>query len=184
VFELTETTGATFLGGLLGGAACFLAFYYGIGALYFKDGLHVKMMYPMLDVFATCVPAAHAIGRLGCLCAGCCHGKATDAWYGINMVYLGYKVVPVQLFEALFLAALTVFLFYRALKNKKGNLPLYMSLYGLWRFFAEYMRDDDRGSTVVSFLSPSQLVSVLLIAGAFVVWFILYRKRRSTTQNE
>lgn len=182
--EVNSGTGATFLGGLIGGAACFLAFYYGVGHFVFRDGLHKKLMYPMLDVFAVCIPAAHSIGRLGCLCAGCCYGRPTDAWYGIMMVDLGYKVVPVQLFESLFLAALTAFLWIRAMKGKTGNLPLYMALYGFWRFFIEYLRADDRGSTVVSFLSPSQLVSLLLILGAAAVWLILYRKKPAQEKTE
>ncbi|MBR5823405.1 MAG: prolipoprotein diacylglyceryl transferase, partial [Paludibacteraceae bacterium] len=31
------------------------------------------------------IALAHAIGRIGCLFAGCCHGQATKAWYGIMM---------------------------------------------------------------------------------------------------
>jgi len=183
-FEISMGTGATFLGGLLGGAACFLIFYYGVGHFVFKDGLNVKLMYPMLDVWAVCIPAAHSVGRLGCLCAGCCHGAQTDAWYGIYMVDLGYKVVPTQLFESLFLAALATFLFIRAYKNKVGNLPLYMIIYGIWRFFAEYMRADDRGATIVSFLTPSQLVSVLLIVGGIAVYFILYFRKNKNKPQE
>lgn len=172
--EVTENTGATFLGGLIGGAGCFLAFYYLVGHFVFKDGEHIRLMKPMLDVFAPCIPAAHAVGRIGCLCAGCCYGRRTDAWYGITMADLGYKVIPVQLFESLFLFALTGFLVWRVLKNKRGNLPLYMAAYGVWRFFAEYLRDDDRGASIISFFTPSQFISVLLVLGAIALWLILY----------
>ena len=48
-------------------------------------------------------------------------------------------------------------------------MPVYMVTYGLWRFVAEYLRADDRGATVVDFLSPSQLISTLLIAGGLVL---------------
>ena len=54
-------------------------------------------------------------------------------------------------------------------KKKSYLLPIYMVAYGLWRFVAEYLRADDRGATVVDFLSPSQLISVLLIAGGLAV---------------
>jgi phosphatidylglycerol:prolipoprotein diacylglycerol transferase len=58
----------------------------------------------MLDIAACCVPLAHGIGRLGCFFAGCCHGAETDAWYGVEMLTeSGWRrVVPIQLFEAVF----------------------------------------------------------------------------------
>ncbi|MCR4682137.1 MAG: prolipoprotein diacylglyceryl transferase [Clostridiales bacterium] len=175
VFELSRNTGATFLGGLVGGAAVFLGFYYLVGAAVFKDGLNRIKMPELLDCIAVCIPAAHSIGRLGCLCAGCCHGKPTDAWYGIYMVNLGRRVVPTQLFEAIFLAALAVFLFVRAVKNKRYNMPLYMAAYGIWRFPMELLRDDDRGHSFISFLTPSQLISILLIAGSAILFIVLRR---------
>ena len=175
VFVLSRNTGATFLGGLIGGAAVFLGVYFIAGAFVFKDGLNRRKLPNILDVIAVCIPAAHSIGRVGCLCAGCCHGKPTDAWYGIYMVNLGKRVVPTQLFEALFLAALAAFLFVRALKNKKFNMPLYMAAYGIWRFPMELLRDDDRGHSFISFLTPSQLISILLIAGSVVLFIVLKR---------
>ena len=173
VFRLSRDTGATFLGGLIGGAAVFLAVYYGIGAAVFKDRLNCRMMPELLDVFAVCIPAAHSLGRIGCLCAGCCYGKPTDAWYGIYMVDLGQKVVPTQLFEAVFLALLAALLFVRCLKGRRFNLPLYMAAYVIWRFPAELMRGDYRGHSFISFLTPSQLISVLLIAGSIVLFLVL-----------
>ena len=45
-----------------------------------------------------------------------------------------------------------------------------MLTYGVWRFLIEYLRDDERGQTIVSFLTPSQLISVVLILGSAVVF--------------
>ena len=47
-----------------------------------------------------------------------------------------------------------------------------MIMYGVWRFIIEFFRADDRGSTIVSFLSPSQLIAVLMIAGSFGVFYL------------
>ncbi|MGN1445193.1 MAG: prolipoprotein diacylglyceryl transferase family protein, partial [Eubacteriales bacterium] len=84
------------------------------------------------------------------------------------------KVIPVQLYEAIFLFALCALLIYRFLKGKRYGMPIYMLTYGVWRFLIEYLRDDERGQTIVSFLTPSQLISVVLILGSAVVFALEY----------
>ena len=59
-------------------------------------------------------------------------------------------------------------------------MPVYLVGYGIWRFFIEFARSDDRGATVVSFLSPSQLIALLLIAAGaawFALWYFRFRKK-------
>lgn len=160
VFEIAQGTGATFYGGLIGGAAVFLAVYF-VGGYFLKLDAP-KHFFTLADIAGGAIALAHGIGRIGCLCAGCCHGKVTDAWYGIYNVALGVKTVPVQLFEALFLIALAAFLTWRLWRGLRGNLGLYLSCYAVWRFFAEYLRSDDRGQSPIAFLSPSQLTAVIL----------------------
>jgi phosphatidylglycerol:prolipoprotein diacylglycerol transferase len=79
--------------------------------------------------------------------------------------------VPIQLFEAIFLFALFAFFCLRIVKKKSYNLPLYMMLYGVWRFVVEFFRADDRGATIVSFLTPSQLIAVLMVIGSVALFF-------------
>ena len=185
-FALNASTGATFLGGLVGGALSFIAVYFIGGAFVFPDKLHVRKFLAIADIASVAIPVAHGLGRLGCLMAGCCHGTETDAWYGIYHVSAGVKYVPVQLFEAVFLFALAALMFYRTSKKRINGLAAYMVCYGIWRYFAEYFRADDRGSTVVSFWSPSQLVSVLLIVGgaALGVSVYLYYKKKGVSYYE
>ena len=173
-FEITDSTGATFYGGLIGGAAIFLAIYFVVGAIKINDGAHKKQFFSMMSCIAPAIAVAHGFGRLGCFSAGCCHGKLTEAWYGIMMHgSLGYaKYVPVQLFEALFLFALCAVMIVRASRSKKYNFSFYMTAYGIWRFFIEYARADYRGSTVVSFLTPSQLVAIVFVIGGIVLAFV------------
>ena len=47
----------------------------------------------------------------------------------------------------------------------------------------EYARADDRGQTVISFLSPSQLVAIILVAVG-VAYFALWRKFRYSKDKE
>ena len=173
-FEITNSTGATFYGGLVGGAAVFLAIYFIVGRFYVKEMAHAKVFFTLATCATPAIAVAHAFGRLGCLTAGCCHGSVTDKWYGIFMLGdAGYAhYVPVQLFEAIFLFALFAFLCIRAYLGKGYGLPLYMSVYGIWRFFVEYIRGDYRGSTIVDFLTPSQLIAAVLVFGGVAVMLL------------
>ena len=168
-FEITNSTGSTFYGGLIGGTALFIIFYFAAGHFLFKDKYHYPHLRTASDMAPACITVAHGFGRLGCLMAGCCYGAKCDAWYGIEMQYLGYKVIPVQLFEALYLFALSGIFLFLFKRGKKYLMPGYMIAYALWRFVAETMRDDYRGQTVVDFLTPSQFISVLLLAGGFLL---------------
>lgn len=173
-FEITESTGATFYGGLVGGVAVFLILYFGIGAFRCDKGELAPAFFPIANCAVSGIALAHSLGRIGCLTAGCCHGALTDAWYGIEMHGdLGFaKYVPVQLFEAMFLAALFVCLILRARAKKGYVLPIYLIAYGVWRFFAEFLRRDYRGTTIVSSLTPSQLTAVILVAVGVAVIFL------------
>jgi phosphatidylglycerol:prolipoprotein diacylglycerol transferase len=159
VFEITKNTGMTFYGGLIGGAGVFLLSYFVIGRMVFRGGIVKREFFHVAGMAAPAITAAHSLGRLGCLMAGCCHGIASQTC-GIYMAYAGEKVLPVQFFESIFLAELTVWFIVRLLKfNNNGymvrwtsyNFPFYMIAYGIWRFFIEYLRGDDRGETFVSF---------------------------------
>ena len=177
-FEITKSTGATFYGGLIGGVAVFLAIYFTVGKLVFgKTDIKDYHARHFFDIASSAIPGlvlAHGLGRLGCLTAGCCHGALTDAWYGIKMYgNEGFaKYVPVQLFEALFLFALFAFLFIRARRGKGYHLPLYMVIYGAWRFCIEFLRADYRGSVGIDALTPSQLIAILMIVGGVGVYFL------------
>ena len=181
-FEITATTGATFFGGLLGGAAVFLIVWFFIAGKFCKDKNEPKKRFAdIADIAACCIPLAHGVGRIGCFFAGCCHGAETEKWYGVMMN--GKRVVPLQLAEAAFLLALTAFLLVLYYKNtgakKVPLLPVYCIVYGIWRFFIEYARGDYRGETFVSFLTPSQLIAVLLVAIGVVygiLWWVFRRK--------
>lgn len=171
-FIIDAQTGATFYGGLIGGAACFIAFYFGVGHFIFRGGEHKKSFFWVADIAAASIAIAHGFGRIGCLMAGCCHGRICDEWCAVYMPAIGAKAVPIQLYEALFLFALFAFFVYRVVKKKSCNLPLYMALYGAWRFVIEYFRSDDRGSTFIGFLSPSQLTALIMIVGAVALFFV------------
>ncbi len=177
-FVLGKNTGATFYGGLLGGAAVFLIGYLLVG----KKLLGSLPLTHVREVtgFAACsVAIAHAIGRVGCLMVGCCYGVPSDGPFAIYQPAVGAKVVPTQLIEAVFLfllfIALTVLLF----KTKISCLGVYLSVYGVFRFILEFWRGDDRGAFIGA-LSPSQFWAIaLFLAGvAVILLFALKEKKK------
>ena len=199
-FTINKNTGMTFYGGLIFGVAAFLAVWFGLGALWCKDGEPKKKFGALADMAACLIPYGHALGRIGCLTAGCCHGGLTDKWYGVThyhvvvdgVYYETAKVVPVQLFEALFLLALSAILcwlfFGKFGKENKGRfplLPIYVIGYGVWRFFIEFARSDERGETIISALSPSQLIAILMIlAGiSYLCIWIFTRKKTAIAET-
>ncbi len=175
-------TGLTFQGGLIGGAAVFLLLAY----LFRK-----KFKGKLTDVVST-VPLGillgHFIGRVGCFMAGCCYGRTTDSWIGVRFIdpetgeRMAEKVIPTNLIEAVFLfAAFVVLLIIYLKKRHPYNLPLYMILYGIFRFVIEYFRGDERGSFVPG-MSPSQFWSLLMVIAAIPLIFVLkkaWAKRRA-----
>ena len=184
-------TGATFYGGLVGGVLIFLALYFGLGALMFKNKENVHHFFPIATIAGAVIPLAHGIGRLGCLFAGCCHGKVYTApqWFTFTFYNLytdgsvkEFYAVPVQLMEALFLFVLATVLLWRLIKNRHYNLPIYTIAYGAWRFVAEYLRADARGQGIIPFLSPSQQTALLLIAVGVGAIFIEKYVRRYTAR--
>ncbi|MBE7086551.1 MAG: galactokinase [Clostridiales bacterium] len=190
-FALNETTGMTFYGGLLFGTGLFLTSWF-VGGKLLGAGNEPKRRFNDIANIAAClIPLAHGLGRIGCFFAGCCHGAETDAWYGVKMyTEEGWRtVVPVQLFEAAFLfvlaAVLLVWYYKRKGETQIPLLPVYCIGYGIWRYFIEYARADDRGQTIVPFWSPSQLIAVLLIAVGIAylgIWF--YLRNKDKQENE
>lgn len=187
-----KNAGMTFYGGLIFGVAAFLGVWFGVGHFYCK-GEPKEKFGALADMAACIIPLAHGLGRLGCFTAGCCHGAVTDKWYGVDMHTREgvQKVVPVQLFEAIFLFALAgvlLWLFFKKFgKENKGRfplLPIYCIGYGVWRFFIEYARADERGQTLVSFLSPSQLIAVLMVIAGGIYLFIWLKSLQKSNGKE
>ncbi len=111
------------------------------------------------DYFAVAVPLGHAIGRLGCFFAGCCHGHPPH---------------PVQLYEAAGLAVTTLACRAVLARVEAGTLPRgsafqsYLILYGTLRLLLDPLRADGRPERFLG-LSHQQGIALLLIA-AGVAW--------------
>ncbi|MBK6463499.1 MAG: prolipoprotein diacylglyceryl transferase [Myxococcales bacterium] len=147
-------SGRSITGGLLGG-------------LVFAEVGKLALRYTELpnDAFAAKLPLSVAIGRAGCVFAGCCRGLPRDA--GFTLTYSdGIARFPAQLWELGFqgvaLAAL-VGLYRRGVL--RGRLfALYITAYGAFRLVLEALRDTRRLDGGHSAYSAYQVFALALIA--------------------
>lgn len=174
-------TGVTFLGGLIGGVAVFFI----LTAIFGKK--HRKELFKTVNIAMPCLTLGHFFGRIGCFLAGCCYGMETDGILGVRFVeeitkdgtYIyGPPRIPTQLIEALMLLLLTVSLI--LIIFRLGRLEyatvIYLYTYGFFRFLIEFIRDDSRGAFLLG-LSPSQVISLIMIVGGLVLNILIIKKK-------
>lgn len=168
--------GIVFYGGLIGGL---------LGAM-----LGAKVAKCRISDLETSVipfiPLGHAIGRIGCVMAGCCYGMEYD---GFCAIYYPHSVAglspeqgyfPTQLLEALMNCIICVCLLVVSRRKKKPYdvVFAYLGMYSLARFLLEFTRGDSiRG--IYFGLSSSQWISLGLAAAVLVRFFWNKRKGNS-----
>ena len=136
----------------------------------------------VLDVAAPALVLAQAVGRLGCLSAGCCYGKACNNIFAItftdNLSHapLHQALHPTQIYHSL--ADLLIFLLLALLSRysvRRGTLVVgYLICYGVLRFTVEFWRGDPRG--FLAGFSISQWISCALVFCGIIIWFFKVRK--------
>jgi phosphatidylglycerol:prolipoprotein diacylglycerol transferase len=138
------------------------------------------------DVFAPGIALGHAVGRFGCLFAGCCYGKETSVPWAITFTDpfaaanvgtpLNRPLHPTQLYEAgaeLLILGLLLWTERKGRPFAGRTFWLYMLLYAVSRFVIEFFRGDERGT--VFMFSTSQFISLLLAPLALVMLVYLSR---------
>ncbi len=168
--------GITFIGGFIGGAVCFLVIYF-----IFRKRLKINLL-DILSIIPCSILIAHAFGRIGCFFAGCCYGKETNSFLGVQFPHLPNPVYPTQLFEAAFLLILFGVCSYLVLKKDfKYNLSVYLVGYGIFRFLIEFLRGDDRGAFLGGIISPSQFWSLLMIVIGVLLFVLMCKQEQNKT---
>jgi phosphatidylglycerol:prolipoprotein diacylglycerol transferase len=124
-----------------------------------------------LDLLAPIVPVAQAIGRLGCLCAGCCRGAPADLPWAVSYPHGWPRLAhPAPLYEAVYLmvAAALLWRLRDRLSLRPGALfGWYLVLAGFGRFAVEFYR---LNREVLGFLTVPQLAAVLgMIVGVILI---------------
>ena len=166
------------------------------GGLVFYGGLVVAVFVAMriakvkrlpiwktADVLAPSIAIGQAIGRWGCLFAGCCYGGQTELPWGItfsdprSLAPLNISLHPTQIY--LSLNAIFIFLTLIWLRKRKifdGQIfCMYGILYSIGRFLIEYFRNDDRGYVLEGILSTSQFIGIFAL---FISIYIFFRLKK------
>lgn len=177
----------SFLGGLIGGIISVTVLIH----FFYKDDN--KDMRTIMNILITGVVLGHAIGRIGCFCAGCCFGVPTDSFLGIEFPfglahehYPDEAVYPTQLFEAAFLFAF--FFLLNNIKKLRGyEAETYLIGYGIWRIMIEFIRGDNRGAVFTMFTTqynefptPSQFMSLFMVG---IGIYLVVKHRQKLPEN-
>ena len=140
------------------------------------------------DCAAPGIALGQAIGRLGCLMAGCCYGSHTDVPWAIQFTNnyaaknmgtpLQIPLHPTQIYESVGTLLLFIFLTWRlSRRHVTGQIILeYLGLYATLRFVIEFFRGDSRGEVFNGLLSTSQFIAVITFAAAIFLYFYLFKR--------
>ena len=180
-------SGGVFYGGLIGA----------ILSGYFLMRRYQLPWWKTADACAPGIAIGNFFGRQGCFAAGCCWGKPTTLPWGVKFTELGHEITgvpldvrlhPTQLYESFAMLLVFVFLLWLH-KHRRFNgqvILLYALLYSVIRFAIEFLRDDPRGDlfglTTLTGLSTSQLISLIVGAGALVLLVLRWRKAAGITK--
>jgi len=160
--------GLVWYGGFIGGLFTSWIFLKGRGLSFLATG----------DQLAPFIAMGHAVGRVGCFMNGCCHGRPSTGWWGVESDLSNVRFVPIQLIEALALLLLCHYLL-RSQTHEAGKpvgcvFARYLLGYGLARFIIEFFRGDQVPFALG--LTLPQLTSLALVAAGA---FLLLRRPRS-----
>lgn len=163
--------GMSFHGGLIGVLV--------VGVLF--SWKNRKSFWKIADLVIVTAPIGLGLGRIGNFINGELYGRVTQVPWG--MIFPGGGSLPrhpSQLYES-GLEGGVLFLILWLLKDKKlptgGLLALFVSLYGLFRFFVEFYREPDAHiGFIIGPFTLGQVFSFIMIAGGVGLLWALKRR--------
>ncbi len=164
--------GFVFYGGLIGGI---------VGIFIYSKQFKINFK-DLLLIIVPVIPLVHSIGRIGCLCAGCCygmeyHGFGAITFHNSNLAPNGIPLFPTQIIEAisLFIIFIILLITYKKFLGTYKTLGLYCILYSIVRFVLEFFRGDlIRG--VYFNISTSQWISIAIFILGIAIFVYEHRK--------
>jgi len=154
--------------------------------------------FDVVDIVAPCLALGHAIGRLGCLLAGCCYGKVCEWPWAItftdprSLAPLNIRIHPTQLYELLGnLMIVGILILIERFPRFRGQIfAIYLVLYGVLRGTVEiYRGDTERGFVDFNglypneWLSTSTFISIAMFVVAALI-FVFNRKNPSPSNTK
>lgn len=150
--------GFVFYGGLIGGI---------LGVFIYSKQFKISFK-ELLLILLPVVPLIHSIGRIGCLCAGCCYGMEYHGFGAITfhdslLAPNDVPLFPMQVVEAIcnFIIFIVLLVTYKKFLGTYKTVGLYLVLYSIVRFTLEFFRGDLIRGIYFS-LSTSQWISIVL----------------------
>jgi len=111
---------------------------------------HIPVL-PFLDLVAIYAPLIQSISRIGCLCAGCCHGIPSDVFWAItyqdpeSIAPVHVCLHPTQLYSSALLFSIfcLMYWFFQYRFKKPGQLlAIYLAASSMERFVVDFWRAD------------------------------------------
>ncbi|MDH5365555.1 MAG: prolipoprotein diacylglyceryl transferase [Cyclobacteriaceae bacterium] len=140
----------------------------------------------MLDIMAISTCIVHALGRMGCFMAGCCHGLPYEGSFSVTFTDsaslaqpLNTPLHPTQLYSVTLIVLILIMLL-RIKKRKLFDGQMFISyliLYASGRVVIEIFRGDlKRGFIIGDYVSHSQFISFIIICITVYIYYRLYMK--------
>ncbi len=183
----TLQAGGVFSGGLIGALL--------MGVWYMRR--HHMPALRFTDAAAPGVAFAHILGRFGCFSAGCCYGRPTHHFWGVVFTNplahevsgtpLGVRIEPTQLIEAAaeFFNFLVLTWLFKRKKFDGQVFGSFMILYGVERYFIEFLRGDPgRGEVFGGLMTGTQLIAILLVVGGGLIWWLKSSRQPSAISSQ
>ncbi|MDI6763351.1 MAG: prolipoprotein diacylglyceryl transferase [Thermodesulfobacteriota bacterium] len=137
-----------------------------------------KSFWKITDLIIVTAPIGLGLGRIGNFINGELYGRTTNLPWGMIFPRGGpLPRHPSQLYES-GLEGGVLFIILWFLKDKKlptgGLLALFLSLYGLFRFFVEFFREPDAHiGFIIGPFTLGQLLSSFMIVGGVILFIYL-----------
>jgi hypothetical protein len=148
----------------------FVGSFTALGTLWLAD---VPLL-PYLDIVACLVAVLTGFGRIGCLLAGCCHGRpwrhgviytAAHAADGFPSQFVGIRLLPVQAMESAWGFVVAVVCSVAVLRADTPGMAL--ALFGVaqpgGRFVLEFLRGDERQTELRGLTSAQWTAAAMML---------------------
>ena len=166
--------GFVFYGGLIGGI---------LGVFIYSKQFKISFK-NLLLILVPVVPLIHSIGRIGCLCAGCCygmeyHGFGAITFHSSMFAPNNIPLFPMQIVESIcnLIIFFVLFTTYKRFIGTYKTIGLYMILYSIVRFTLEFFRGDLIRGIYFS-LSTSQWISIILFIIGIGIFVYEHKKNK------
>ena len=171
--------GLAIYGGIIGGL---------IGVIIYALIKKINIL-KLTDAIVPALILGQAIGRIGCYFSGCCFGlEVTNPnlmWFPLSTQIDGVWHLSTFFYESFwnFIGFILTLIVYNKVKQNGLTTGIYLSFYGLGRFFIEGLRGD---SLYLGTLRVSQVLSIVLFfIGIFlIVYSFVFKKGQKSEQKQ